>query len=75
MNNNNNEKYYIYEINFKNTKGLEPISVEFSTSHPLHGLGKFDVVFTKEGAQRNPYLYAVKEGSTQPAQPVKPVKE
>ena len=56
-----NSKYYIYKINFKNTTGLEPIIVELSDSAPQFAPGSFNIVFTKQGEKRNPFLFAVKE--------------
>ena len=54
-------KYYIYKINFKNTDDLKPIIVEFSSSAPGDWTDKAEVKFTPKGAQRNPFLFAVKE--------------
>ena len=53
-------KYYIWKINFKNTEGLRPIIVEFLDPDHLGG-GVFEAFFTEKGAQRNPFLFAVKE--------------
>lgn len=52
-------KYYIYEIKFKNTEDSKPISVEFGEAASLPGSA--EVVFTPQGAKRNPFLFAVKE--------------
>lgn len=53
-------KYYIYEIKFKNTTGLEPIIAEFVETTGLGG-APINAPFTAQGAKRNPFLFAVKE--------------
>lgn len=53
-------KYYIYEIKFKNTTGLEPIIAEFVEATGLGGT-PINAPFTPQGAKRNPFLFAVKE--------------
>ena len=53
-------KYSIYEIKFADTEDKRPIIAQFSDSIGL-GTDQFEVPFTKEGAKKNPFLFAVKE--------------
>ena len=75
----NNSKYYIWEVNFvesteQTDRKMWPIIAEYGPSAPemLQG-APVNALFTPEGKQRLPFLYAVKE--TETAKPVKLVKE
>lgn len=54
-------KYSIYEIKFANTVDKKPINAQ--PTGDAWTSGPADFLFTDKGAQRNPYLFAVKEKS------------